>query len=366
MALPFDPIAILGYGHFGRALSALASDAGLKVRVYDPHVAVPAAQRAPTLQACLSGAPCALLAVPMEAFRDVLGGIRPLLSRESVVIDVTSVKRPAVQACRDLLGDVIPWVATHPLFGPASLARGEPLRVVVCPDTPHHSARAQVEALYHRLGCRIILQDSDGHDQLMAETHALAFFIAKGMLSIGAGQGQQGVPPSFGAMASTIETVRSDAGHLFFSIQHANPHAAAARKRLLDALGRIHDELAAVKQSPTSAAERLAIPTAPPPELADTREAIDVIDASIVQLLAQRAQLARRAARVKAEGGRAVHDPAREHRLLEARREAATGADLDPDATADVFEAILRLSRTEQHRWLDAHTRTSQKPPVRP
>jgi hypothetical protein len=46
-----------------------------------------------------------------------------------------------------------PWVATHPLFGPASLARGErPLRVVVCPNPLHPEPVRRVVALFDRLG----------------------------------------------------------------------------------------------------------------------------------------------------------------------------------------------------------------------
>ena len=49
----------------------------------------------------------------------------------------------------------------------------------------------------------------------MAWTHALAFFVAKGMIDAGAGMEVPFAPPSFQAIARTIEIVRSDAGHLF-------------------------------------------------------------------------------------------------------------------------------------------------------
>lgn len=78
----------------------------------------------------------------------------------------------------------------------------------------------------------------------MAETHALAFFIAKGLIETRAGDGAAFVPPSFHAMRAAVDAVRGDAGHLFSVIQRDNPHAAAARRSLIDALERIDRELA--------------------------------------------------------------------------------------------------------------------------
>lgn len=352
-------IAILGYGRFGQALTELILDARRPLRVYDPDAAVPEAVRARDTGEALRGAVLVVPAVPVDAFHDVLEQIRTTLTPAHVICDVTSVKHGAVTSMHQLLGDDIPWVATHPLFGPASIARGErPLRVVVCPDTPHPAAAAAARELYTGLGCRVIDQPSAAHDRVMADTHALAFFVAKGMLAIGAGENEEAVPPSFQAMATTIDTVRSDAGHLFYPIQQGNPFALDARERLLDALSRIHRELAEASHRDaaggTAPTAQLAIPpSSPPPELGATREQIDALDCRIVELLAQRAQLATRAARVKAAQGRAVQDPAREQELLDRRRALAVDARLDPDGMADVFEAILRFSRSAQRTWLE-------------
>ena len=56
-------------------------------------------------------------------------------------------------------------------------------------------------------------------------------------------------PPSFKAMAATLDAVRGDAGHLFFTIQHDNPFAAEARARLLAALQSIEEALAAPRST---------------------------------------------------------------------------------------------------------------------
>jgi prephenate dehydrogenase len=82
--------------------------------------------------------------------------------------------------------------------------------------------------------------------------------------------------------------------------------------------------------------------------LRETRELIDDVDREIVVLLARRAQLAKRAADVKAGLGRGVLDPVRELACLDARRAWAVEHGLEPTSVGEVFEAVLRFSRQVQ------------------
>jgi prephenate dehydrogenase len=247
-----------------------------------------------------------------------------------------------------VLGSTVPWVATHPLFGPVNIARGQrTLRAVVCPNELHAGAAARARDLYERIGCLVVEQDADAHDRLMARTHALAFFVAKGLLDFGAADDLPLAPPSFQALARTVETVQSDAGHLFLAIERDNPHAADARQGFLDALVRVHAQLDHLDEADAAS---VTIPEPPhsPPELGETRCLIDEIDSEIVRLLARRSQLARRALRIKSEHGTGIRDARRELELLDERRRWAADADLSEDAVADIFGAILRFSRTAQ------------------
>ncbi|MBK7404060.1 MAG: prephenate dehydrogenase [Phycisphaerales bacterium] len=237
-------IGILGFGHFGRALASLAEGAGLAWRAFDPAGGVPAGRAAADAGSLADGAEVLAACVPVPALEASLGAVRRALRAGSLVLDVGSVKVWPSEVMARLLGREIPWCATHPLFGPVSLARGErPLRVVVCPNGQHTGSAARARELYERLGCEVTEMDADAHDRHMAETHALAFFVSKAMLEIEAGHGSELVTPSFRAMAQTVETVRGDAGHLFSLIQLGNPHAQQARQRLMEAMGRIDLEL---------------------------------------------------------------------------------------------------------------------------
>jgi len=351
-----DTVALLGYGRFGRALGQLLFDAGIAHRAFDPAAEVPAEHRVGSLRELTAGAAFVIVAVPVPRMRAALVDLRPHLDPSQIVLDVGSVKMLPSAALRETLGDAVPWCATHPLFGPVSLALAErPLRVVICPAEEHPHAALEARALYERIGCEVIEQTPENHDRVMAHTHALTFFVAKGMIDAGAGMDVPFAPPSFQAISRTIENVRSDAGHLFSAIARDNPFAARARKELVQALAAIDRALDAddAQRGGEVAAQdpaRYAIPDLGErsPELKQTRDHIDAVDRTIVRLLAQRAQLQVRAARAKAALGAPVLDGARETEMLGTRRRWAVEMKLDVDGVTEVFRAILTMSRRNQ------------------
>ncbi|MDP9033767.1 MAG: prephenate dehydrogenase/arogenate dehydrogenase family protein [Myxococcota bacterium] len=355
-AMSGDVVGILGYGRFGRALGQLFQEAGVAHRAYDPLADVPAEFRASSARAAALGATFIVVAVPVACMHAALTELRPDLVASQVVLDVGSVKVRPAAALSELLGDAIPWCGTHPLFGPLSLALAErPLRAVVCPAPAHfpfhREAASRVRTLYEKIGCDVIEQTPESHDRIMAHTHALTFFVAKGMIDAGAGMEVPFAPPSFQAIARTIETVRSDAGHLFAAIARDNPYAAEARKGLVDALSSIDRALdlrVEAEDSPTNASTCIPDLGNRSPELKQTREHIDALDRDILRLLGQRAQLSQRAAQAKAELGAPVLDGTREAEVMAARRAWADEFKLDHDAVADVFHAIMTMSRRAQ------------------
>jgi prephenate dehydrogenase len=354
---PTVSVAVLGYGRFGRALGQLFAEAGIAHRAHDPYTDVPPDHRAESLRELAAGSAFVLLAVPVARMRAALVDLRPHLSPRHVVLDVGSVKVRPAAVLAEVLGSAIPWCGTHPLFGPLSLALAErPLRVVVCPAPAHPQAAARVRALYEQIGCEVIEQTAENHDRVMAHTHALTFFVAKGMIDAGAGMDVPFAPPSFQAIARAIETVRSDAGHLFPAIARDNPFAASARKELVLALSSIDQALDTQENEGSEAndapsdATRFVIPDLGDrsPELRQARDHIDAVDREIMRLLAQRAQLSGRAAQAKAKIGAPVLDATREAEVMGARRSWASDLKLDADAVAEIFRAILTMSRRTQ------------------
>jgi prephenate dehydrogenase len=244
LAKPAMTFAVLGYGRFGRAFADLLLQAGHRVRAFDPRADVPAALAAASMSAAVDAASWIVLVMPVPQMRDALHALRPRLHAGQTVLDVGSVKMHPCAMMDELLGAEIAHVGTHPLFGPLSLARGErPLRTVICASARHPQAAARARALFIELGCEVIEQDPESHDRAMANTHALAFFLAKGLVDLGVDDDMTLAPPSFQGLKHMLAAVRGDAGHLFAAIQRENPYAAEARSRLLVSLESIHRKL---------------------------------------------------------------------------------------------------------------------------
>lgn len=345
-----ERIGIIGFGRFGRALGQLFEEAGHTVRAFDAAgVEAPAGTATPAQLAASTDV--IVLAVPIGAMRAALEAVRPHLGGDHLVLDVGSVKTVPVRAMREVLGGDVPWAGTHPLFGPTSLTLGErPLRVVITPATEHPSAAERARTLYERAGCEVVFEEAEAHDRVMAETHALAYYVAKGVMDAGLKLDAELAPPSSQAILRTVEAVRSDAGHLFAALHLDNPYAADMRQRFLDALAEIDRTLQTTGPTTEERVEAFSIPDlgARSPEIRQVRDLIDDVDRELVGLLARRLLLSKRAGRAKAEIGAAVRDPQREAKLLAERRRWAESLGLDPDEVERLFQAVLRFSRKVQ------------------
>lgn len=84
------------------------------------------------------------------------------------------------------------------------------------------------------------------------------------------------------------------------------------------------------------------------PELAALRARIDALDAELVVLLAKRAAAAKEAMDLKAAAGQPAFDAAREAEMLAALRTQARALQLDEVRVAEVFRAVLALSRGDR------------------
>ena len=243
------------------------------------------------------------------------------------------------------LGTQVPWVATHPLFGPMSVESGKgPLRVVLCPNPLHPGAVDRARALFERLGLVTVEQDPEAHDRAMAETHAIAFFIAEGLWRCDLATDHPWTPPSFDLLRQLVNTVQANARHVVETTLRAHPGAATARRRLMNALSDLDDELGAT----ALADERRGVVDDVTAALADVRGMIDDVDRELVGLLARRAALARRVAHIKARRHDALRDPAREAAMLTERHAWAEALGLEPAGVEEVFHALLAFSRRIQ------------------
>lgn len=343
---PIHGIGLLGYGRFGSALATLLGERGHAWRCWDPTASLPQAHAAKDVDDLLAHCELIIVAVPVAAFESVLRDLKPRLHGRHQVMDVGSVKLIPCRLMDEVLGDDIGHVGCHPLFGPLSIARAEPLRTVICPNPRHPATARLARELLLSIGSEVDEQDPARHDEQMALTHAMAFFIARGLLDLGVGDDLRWAPPSFAALAASIAAVRADAGHLFHAIQRENPYAAATRVRFIEALANIDRQLAT--ESSRSDAAEPGNPVAGPlsQEPGKARDLIDELDLELVALLQRRCELSARASRPQpGPEAAAMPDPGYEARVLHERGRWAEDKGLPAEAMQAVFREVFAMGR---------------------
>lgn len=233
---PRISIGIIGQGSFGLFLAEKLREVAL-VKTY---------KRGDTEDAFREAASCGyvVLAVPYAAYPHVLSRLRNVMPESSVLVDVCSVKiKPLQLIAKELPGR--PVLATHPLFGPQSAAvslAGQTM--ILCPDPNAETLYRAAAEFFKGLGLRVVSMSADEHDRLMADLHALTFFVAQGLASYGIDT-RDVMTPSYSRLVSLADLERNHSAELFETVQNANPYAKTSRDRFRHMLDVIEVSLSA-------------------------------------------------------------------------------------------------------------------------
>jgi prephenate dehydrogenase len=267
----FATFGIIGFGHFGQFMAESFRPHG-DVIAYD----VDSSRLPIDLDGVRSGslaevarADVVIVAVPYAALVDVFAALRSVLPPSTLVVDVVSTKAQSTALLREILGSHGELLATHPLFGPPSMERMAPgNRIVV---TYSHGERAEgfERFLEQQFGLDVMHVDADEHDRAMAYMQALPFFIARALVDLDFPELTEphGLQlPSFEKLMAIAAIEQHHTPEMFDTSQRSNPYAEQARRELLDALRKLHDqlELAAVND-PLPIPGQLELPDIPQP-----------------------------------------------------------------------------------------------------
>ena len=174
---PLGQITITGYDanqrHTSEARGRLAID-----------------REARNLGEALRDANLVVLAVPVQAVRDVMRAIAPLLGPGMVVTDTASTKADVLAWARELLPATIDFVGGHPMAGreksgPAAASRDLLSDAIYC-LTPTPTIRPQalelVEAMVRQAGAKVYFIDPAEHDAYVAGVSHLPFMLSAALV----------------------------------------------------------------------------------------------------------------------------------------------------------------------------------------
>jgi len=233
-------LGLIGCGRFGRfAAERLKHD--FEVVVYDrKRVRSPKGIRRGTLEE-VATRPLVLLCVPISEISQTCLEINRYLKPGQLIIDTCSVKEWPLQEMARLLPRFVEILGTHPLFGPDSARNGiRGLKIVLNPVRCRRVSK--IKAWLEGKGLEVIVTTPARHDFEMARTQALFHFLARGVAETRIRVGRLSTPGP-AKLFEDFRDVQNDSLQLFQDLHRMNRYTSAVRKRLIECLSRLDEEL---------------------------------------------------------------------------------------------------------------------------
>ena len=229
-------LGIIGQGNFGKFV-AQQLDGFFKVETYDVG-------NADMQLARVAKCDFVALAIPLGAYHQLLPKLAKVLGRDSVIVDLCSVKiKPLELLAKYLPGKEV--LAIHTLFGPSTTANGiKGQKIIICRDTGSFQLHVQAQKFFEHLGLEIIQMDADKHDQMMAELQALTYFVAESLADFGVSEHPISLP-SYGRLVSLLNITNTLSEDVLTTIEQGNPYAQKVRTKLMQSFAKINNKYSA-------------------------------------------------------------------------------------------------------------------------
>jgi prephenate dehydrogenase len=227
MVSSISSVGIIGQGSFGNFMKTLIPRTA-SILVYDPKLKKDKRSELKSVIGC----DILILAIPLSAYDKVLKEVAKYIPKDTLIIDVCSVKEQPERKIAKQLANHNNILLTHPLFGPQSAAKSTKGFSLIVTKCEGDRAKKVVAYCKNELGLKICLMTSKKHDQLMSQVHALTFFIAKSL-------NKMGLPdsvfhtPSYLMIDNLIKIDKDHSPELFKTIELGNAYAKNIRSKFL-------------------------------------------------------------------------------------------------------------------------------------
>jgi len=312
------------------------------------------------LAACVRESSLVILATPVDAIRDWIARLKPVVRTGTIVTDVGSTKQQIMETAQALLPPGVHFIGGHPMAGSehSGVEASDPLLFsdkvwLLCPypDTPP-DALLQLMDLAEDLLAFPITLDPEEHDRLMVMISHLPQLVSVALMH--AAQEEDAGHAMLAKLAGRgfLDMTRLAASGygVWKGILETNKEA------IEESLHRFENSLSLLRRSFASGSlewiweetarhrRKLATESAARPRKPDLRSTIDRCDKQLLAALGRRMQAVSRMGRLKANQSLPVLDPDREKRMMHQREEWGKSLDLPPGLIEELFEVILRHS----------------------
>ena len=238
-------IGIIGFGRFGKLTAGyLAED--FDVFVFNRTDKSTEIKKSGALKASLKTVcqqKIVILCVPISALKAVLVEIGPLLNKDSVVVDVCSVKVYPTQWMKASLPETVSILATHPIFGPDSaLDSLKDRKIFLSPIRINKKQYRKIKTYLASKELVLIESTPEDHDEQIAISLALTHYIGRTLSEFGAaplGIDSEG----YKRLLHILEVVEHDTWQLFYDMHHYNPYAQEKRAAFRQAMQKIDKQI---------------------------------------------------------------------------------------------------------------------------
>ncbi|ACD82265.1 prephenate dehydrogenase [Candidatus Methylacidiphilum infernorum] len=188
----------------------------------------------------VKGSDLVVLCVPLEALKPILLEIKDFIGPETIVTDVTSVKREVISLFSEILTEKVQWIGGHPMAGSeksgfeSSTSRLFEGSITILTPGLHVGSQALdiVITFWEKLGSKTITLSAEEHDALVSEISHLPHLLSAVLMTAVSLRSLTLAGPGF----RDITRVASGCPHLWKSILLANRHSVceAGKKFILE------------------------------------------------------------------------------------------------------------------------------------
>lgn len=183
-----------------------------------------------------------ILSITFDAYPNILQELKPHLQKGSLLVDVCSIKVKPAELIKEVFPQHKNLLITHPLFGPQSAKKStKDLRLILC-ESSGALAESLLEYCRTKLKLNIIQMTAEEHDQALAYTHALTFFISESLAPFNLDE--HGITtPSFAKLLSLSKVAGIESRELLDSVHRDNPYAQKVRDEFANRVDELRSKL---------------------------------------------------------------------------------------------------------------------------